>query len=122
MGARDKEFGKSKNGQYQKMRANRTGNIQWDQHANFRWINTAGGAVGHSRFPEDHSHVCVRADLREEEEGLLQLFLSFTFLVVARQHSILFLVIKETIKKVLILKAELMVNCRQKKALLKYSM
>jgi len=66
--------------------------------------------------------VCVRADLREEEEGLLQLFFSFTFLVVARQHRILFLVIKETIKKVLILKAEFVVNCRQKKALLKYSM
>lgn len=70
---------------------------------------------GHSRFPEDHPHVCIRADLGEEEEGLLQLFLSFTFLIVARQHCILLLIIKETVKEVLILKVQLMVDCQQNK-------
>ncbi len=83
-----------------------------EPNANFTWINTTEGAVGHSRFPEDHPHVCIRADLGEEEEGLLQLFLSFTFLIVARQHRILLLIIKETVKEVLILIVQLIVDCQ----------
>lgn len=68
---------------------------------------------GYSRFSEDHPHVCIRADLREEEECLLQFLLSFTLLVVARQHAILLLIIEETIKEVLILKVQLVVDCSQ---------
>lgn len=62
-------------------------------------------------FPQNHPHVCVRSDLREEEQGVLQLLLALLPLRLARQRSILLLVIQEAVEKVLVLEAQLLVHC-----------
>lgn len=62
------------------------------------------------RFPEDHAQQCVGSNLSEEEDGLWQLFLTLPLLFLTRQRSVLLLIIKKTVKEVLVLKTQLLVH------------
>lgn len=64
------------------------------------------------RFPEDHSQQCIRANLGEEKNGLRQLLLTLPFLLLTRQRRVFIIIIKKTIKEVLVLETQLLVHLR----------
>lgn len=63
-------------------------------------------------FPQDHPHVGVRPDLREEQQGVLQLLLALLPLLLAGRRGVLPLVLQEAVEEVLVLEALLLVHCR----------
>lgn len=67
--------------------------------------------VGLLLLPQDHPHVSVGADLRQEEQGVLQLLLALPPLLLAGKGSVLPLIVQEAVEQVLVLEAQLLVHC-----------
>jgi len=54
----------------------------------------------------------VRSDLREEQEGVLQFFVTLFLLFLIGEGCLLCLIVQEPIKQILILETQLLVHCR----------
>lgn len=63
----------------------------------------------------------IRSDLREEQQGVLQLLLALLPLLLAGRRSVLPLVLQEAIEEVLVLEALLLVHCGAHSARLRLS-
>lgn len=62
-------------------------------------------------LPQDHPHVGIRSNLREEEQCVLQFLLALLPLLLTGKRGVLLLIIQEAVEKILVLEAQLLVHC-----------
>lgn len=55
--------------------------------------------------------MCIRANLGQEEQGVLQLLLALLPLLLARKQSVRLLIVQEAVEEVFVLEAQLLVHC-----------